>query len=168
MVFLAIGPVVSLVCYGLEVVADLCEQALSLLNGSQPYVFFVILPVALPLIVHVSDTYFVGISGSGLPKTLLSYRLGNTKPKRVPDGLWDDLWNGGLYEGHLSIKIALSKWLACALAILAGASVGPEGPAVHVGASIAASLHKLTNLPFFYPKGAIMVKGGGTYRWFGF
>ena len=48
MVFLAIGPVVSLVCYGLEVVADLCEQALSLLNGSQPYVFFVILPVALP------------------------------------------------------------------------------------------------------------------------
>jgi len=37
-----------------------------------------------------------------------------------------------------------------------GTSVGPEGPAVQIGASIAAALQKLTDLPFFYPKGAIM------------
>jgi len=68
--------------------------------------------------------FFKGTAGSGLPKTLLAFRLANIKPTRAPENIWDDIWNGGIYEFHISLRVAVCKWLACALAIALYANLG--------------------------------------------
>eukprot|EP00160_Parvularia_atlantis_P014408 Unigene3568_Nuclearia_a/m.10897 Unigene3568_Nuclearia_a/g.10897 ORF Unigene3568_Nuclearia_a/g.10897 Unigene3568_Nuclearia_a/m.10897 type:complete len:576 (-) Unigene3568_Nuclearia_a:274-2001(-) len=155
-IFLAAGPTIALVALAMEEMIILSHTATMDLVAAQPYVMFVVLPVALPIIVFISDKFFVGIQGSGIPKVLLAYRLSGTKPKRVPESIWDDLWNGGLYEGHISLRLAVAKFFMSVLTILSGASVGPEGPIVQIGASIGSAFQKVADLPFFYQKGAIM------------
>jgi CIC family chloride channel protein len=69
----------------------------------------------------------------GLVVGLLVYRY---LPERRPQGVADVIEANALLGGRMSSRIGVTTALVNALSIGAGASVGREGPAVHLGASL--------------------------------
>lgn len=74
-------------------------------------------------------------SGAGLVVGLIIYRF---MPNQRPQGLADVIEANALRGGRMSIKAGIGGAITNALSIGAGASVGREGPAVHIGASLSA------------------------------
>ena len=75
----------------------------------------------------------------GLVVGLLIWRL---LPSRRVHGISDVIEAGALHRGDMSLRTGLVSALASAISLGAGASAGREGPAVHLGASVAAFLDR--------------------------
>ena len=67
-------------------------------------------------------------------------------PNRKPQGVADVIEAEQLHGGWMSSRVGLYSAIASALSIGAGASVGREGPAVHLGASLGAWLARRLQL----------------------
>lgn len=67
-------------------------------------------------------------------------------PGRIPRGPADVISACEIGGGRISFREGVTAALASALSIGAGASVGREGPAVHLGASIAAQVGRMLSL----------------------
>jgi CIC family chloride channel protein len=67
-------------------------------------------------------------------------------PNRRPQGVADVIEAEQLHGGWMSSRVGLLSAIASALSIGAGASVGREGPAVHLGASLGAWLARRLQL----------------------
>lgn len=118
---------------GLVVVgfAKLAESALNLfalLSGPRPWVPFLLAPAAGMLAVWLTQRFFPGAQGSGIPQVIAATRLAA---------------NGGGGVGALvSLRIAFGKVFVGALALVGGFSAGREGPSVQVAASILHAAHR--------------------------
>ncbi len=66
--------------------------------------------------------------------------------ERRAHGLSDVIEAGALHRADISPRAGLVSAIASAISIGSGASVGREGPAVHLGSTIAAVLHRKFNL----------------------
>ena len=90
------------------------------LYNKYPIVAYSLPPIGLTLIAWLTRTYFKGSEGSGIPQTIaaLSTQNDNFRSK------------------ILSLKVAFAKLSLTCLGLLSGASIGSQGPTVHVGASI--------------------------------
>lgn len=154
-VFLLVAPLTSLagcaMATGVHIANDFVKH---IVREVSPYWMLVILPPGLAFIVWFCERYLPGIEGSGIPKTIAAYRKVGCAHE-APTSLWDDMWNGGFSKTFLSLKLAISKLTVTILLALIGASVGPEGPMVLIGASIASAFAKYATLPFFFQKAAI-------------
>lgn len=85
-----------------------------------PLLAYAITPVGLALIAWLTRRYFTGTEGSGIPQAIAALTMKDR----------------ALRASVLSIRIAIGKiFLTCA-GLLCGASIGREGPTVHVGASM--------------------------------
>ncbi len=91
-----------------------------------PYLALCVPPLGLVLISWLTRKYFPGAEGSGIPQTIAALQLGGH----------------ALRQRVLSLKIALGKILLTLLGLFSGASIGREGPTVHVGASLMYTLHR--------------------------
>lgn len=120
-VLLLVGAaLVSLVSLGF---AKLADYALSLnleWTKKYPLAAFVVLPLALMLIVWLTRRYAPYTAGSGIPQVLATLSM-----PRVKGG------NRLVALGRTMLKIPLTF-----LGMLAGASIGREGPSVQVGAAV--------------------------------
>ncbi|MCK5445800.1 MAG: chloride channel protein, partial [Rhodospirillaceae bacterium] len=67
-------------------------------------------------------------------------------PEERPQGVADVIEASALKGGRMSLTTGLRAALINAISIGAGASVGREGPAVHLGAALAASISKRLHL----------------------
>ena len=67
-------------------------------------------------------------------------------PGRRPQGVADVIEAGMYHNGRMSFRVGLGAAAASALSIGSGASVGREGPLVHLGGSLASILTKRLNL----------------------
>jgi chloride channel protein, CIC family len=57
-------------------------------------------------------------------------------PKKRPEGVADVIEAGALHGGRMSSRVGLMAAMISAVSVGSGASVGREGPAVHLGASL--------------------------------
>ncbi|MDX1717914.1 MAG: chloride channel protein [Anderseniella sp.] len=65
---------------------------------------------------------------------------------RRAHGIADVIEAGALYNAQIALRTGLTSALVSAISIGSGASVGREGPAVHLGATVAAVLDRQFNL----------------------
>jgi chloride channel protein, CIC family len=82
-------------------------------------------------------------TGMGLVVGLIVYRF---LPEQRPQGVADVIEANALQGGYMSSRIGLKAAIVNALSIGGGASVGREGPAVHLGASLGAWLARRLHL----------------------
>ena len=103
-------------------------------------------PLALMSVVFLTRRVFPGSQGSGIPQAIAALRTSDDKlRKRV-----------------LSLRIAGGKILMTLLGFLSGASIGREGPTIHIGASVMFSLGRFTRFPPHYVRHGLIMAGGAA------
>lgn len=121
LVFLLIGSaLVALTSLGFAKVAEWALEKNAEWVGLYPWFAWIALPLGLMLIVWLTRRFAPYTSGSGIPQVLASLSLPYGEPKNRLVGFWQTL-----------LKIPLTF-----LGMLAGASIGREGPSVQVGAAV--------------------------------
>ncbi len=117
------------------------------LVSDYPLAALVVCPVGLMSVTWLTRRFFPGAQGSGIPQTLAAL---------------DRRARGGLRDSMLSIRIAFGKILLSLLGLLSGASIGREGPTVHIGAAIMYSLGRIVKYPPHYMQRALITGGGAA------
>ena len=92
-----------------------------------PYLSLLIPPFGLTVIAILTTRLFKGTEGSGIPQAIATLSMHNNAARSTV----------------LSLRVAFGKILLTCGGLLSGASIGREGPTVHVGASIMYSLRKI-------------------------
>jgi chloride channel protein, CIC family len=101
---------------------------LGLLGSSlaPPAMRIVLVPVAAGLLVaFLVQTFFLGARGSGVNQTKAAVYV---------------------FDGYVSFRTVIGKFITCALAIGSGQSLGPEDPSLQMGAGIASLLGRRLKL----------------------
>jgi len=105
----------------------------------------ILTPVAGVVIVWVTNRWFSGAGGSGIPQTIAALQS-------------DD--HQGPYTALVSLKLAFGKIVLGVGALAAGFSAGREGPSVQVGASIMHAFRRFLPVGFsVHPKHLILAGG---------
>ena len=112
-----------------------------------PWFSFVIAPLGLGLTAWLTFRFFPGSERSGIPQVKTALEITQNLEDR---------------SRLVSIKIALGKMLLPIMGLLAGASVGFGGPAVHVGASLMSSLGKAIRFPPNYMEKGLIMAGSAA------
>jgi H+/Cl- antiporter ClcA len=115
--------------------------------SDNPWFSFVVTPLGLMLIVWLTHRFFPGAEGSGIPQTLIAIEGRGGKQ---------------LAEQLLSFRIAIGKVLLTVMGLFSGASIGREGPTVHLGAAVMYSLGRYVHLPASYLERGLIMTGGGA------
>lgn len=120
-IFLLIGAaMVSMVAFLFAHLADFALEKNAHWVAKYPWFAWIALPVGLPIIVWLTRRFAPYTAGSGIPQVLASLSLPYGAKKTRLISLWQTL-----------LKIPLTF-----LGMLAGASIGREGPSVQVGAAV--------------------------------
>jgi len=90
------------------------------LHDHSPILAYTLTPVGLALIAWLTRRFFAGAEGSGIPQAIAALSVKDR----------------ALRATVLSFRIAIGKIFLTCFGLLCGASIGREGPTVHVGASI--------------------------------
>ena len=116
------------------------------LIGDSPWWTLLLAPLVLMMVVFLTRHVFPGSQGSGIPQAIAALRSE------------DD----GLRRKVLSLRITVGKVLMTLLGFLSGASIGREGPSVHIGASIMYSMGRFTSFPRHYVRHGLIMAGGAA------
>src|SRR6202051_3096159 len=109
---------------GFARVADVAQTALRHLVGKSPWWPWLLAPLGFFSIAWVTQRYFRGAEGSGIPQTIFALRTNA----------------GAKGEAFLRPMVVIGRVVLAAAGLLCGGSIGREGPTVHVGAVIAHSV----------------------------
>jgi H+/Cl- antiporter ClcA len=111
-----------------------------------PYAFLVITPFGLMAIVWVMNLGGKAARGSGIPQVLLAHKQSYH-------------WLRGPF---LSLRVAILKVLLTCAGLLVGATVGREGPSVHVGAALMYKFGTWAKLKQRQVESSLIVAGGAA------
>lgn len=139
--------VVGLIAAGFAYLTDMVG---ALFRTSENYAgmgIYLVPPIALAVISGLTHRYFKGSEGSGIPQVIVTIQ------RREQYFLRRSL---------LSVRVALGKMLLTLLGLLTGASIGREGPTVHIGAVIMYILAKFGRFPHHYLDKGLIVAGGAA------
>jgi H+/Cl- antiporter ClcA len=130
--------------------AKLADWALTLFFTLESYgvwVPFLLAPAVGMATVWLTQRYFPGIQGSGIPQVIAATRLATQ----------------GRPVGHLvSLRIAVGKILLGAFALIGGFSAGREGPSVQVAASVLSAAHRFLPLSRAIRMRDLILAGGAA------
>ena len=116
-----LGPLlVGAMAVGLALGSDRATRLNAVLIAAWRFAPLIYMPAGFVLIAWLTQRYFPGAQGSGIPQTIAAIEEeGEAKTSHL-----------------LSLRIAAGKSLLTLAALAIGASVGREGPTVQIGASI--------------------------------
>ena len=103
-------------------------------------------PLVLMAVVLLTRHLFPGTQGSGIPQAIAALRSGEDRVRKQ----------------LLSPRIAAGKILMTLLGFLGGASIGREGPTIHVGAAVMYSMGRFTRFPPHYLRHGLIMAGGAA------
>lgn len=143
LVFWVGAVLVGLICALFAEMAELANQAFLDFAKAYPYLPLIITPLAMVSLVWATVRFFPGSQGSGIPQAIAA--ISAQGKSRL-----------------LSMRIAVGKILLTLLGLLAGGSIGREGPSVHIGASIMHSLGRYARFPPHYMERGLILAGGAA------
>ncbi len=103
-------------------------------------------PVLLVLVAWLTQRFFPGAQGSGIPQAIAALESADHSHR----------------SRLLSMRIAFGKIILTFIGILSGASIGREGPTVHIGASIMYSLGQLARFPLHFLDRGLILAGSAA------
>ncbi|WP_408904574.1 chloride channel protein [Nguyenibacter sp. L1] len=145
-VYWAAAILVGLVAVGFAAAADQAAALRTRMIAWDPWIMLAITPAGLALSSWLTRTWFRGAQGSGIPQTIATLHL-------------DDF---AVVDRLLSLRIAFGKILLTTLGLLAGASIGREGPTVQVGAAIMHAFGRWLNLSAVGMRRGLILAGGAS------
>ena len=107
---------------------------------------FLLSPLVLVATVFLTRHVFPGTQGSGIPQAIAALRSSDDRERKR----------------LLSLRIAGGKILMTLLGFLGGASIGREGPTIHVGAAVMYSTGRFTRFPAHYLRHGLIMAGGAA------
>lgn len=111
-----------------------------------PTLAYVLTPLGLGLIAWLTKNFFRGTEGSGIPQAIAALSMRDS----------------ALRATVLSFRIAIGKVFLTCLGLMCGASIGREGPTVHVGASLMYSVRHYFPLRSRDMHRALILAGGAA------
>ncbi len=115
--------------------------------SDRPWLPFLITPLGLMLIIWMTRNLFVGAEGSGIPQAIAALHLKRHKHLR---------------HRLLSLPIAFGKGIMIIMGLLCGASIGREGPTIHIAASISFALTRFARFPHHDISRGLILAGGAA------
>ncbi len=143
LVFWAGAVLIGLVCALLARLAEHANAAFLSLAHTWPLAPLVVTPLGMTLIAWLTIRWFPGSQGSGIPQAIAALHI----PGK---------------SAVLSLRIAIGKLVLVLAGLLAGGSIGREGPSVHIGASIMFSLGRWVRFPPHYMERGLILAGGAA------
>ncbi len=143
LVFWAGAVLVGGLCALFALLAVQAGHIFSWLVGLGPWVPLLATPLVMTGLAWATINLFPGSQGSGIPQAIAA--LESRRKSAV-----------------LSLRIVIGKILLALGGLAVGASIGREGPSVHVGASIMYSLGRLSRFPAHYMERGLILAGGAA------
>ena len=143
LVFWSGAILVGLVCVLFAELAELANEMFIEHAHENPLLPLIFTPVALGLIAWMTKKFFHGAEGSGIPQTIAALEVKNK-------------------SAILSLKIAVGKIVLTLAGLASGASIGREGPSVHIGAAIMHTLGRYVRFPPHYMERGLILAGGAA------
>ena len=106
----------------------------------------IVTPLGLAFVVWATRRLAPGSEGSGIPQAIAAL----------------DAVDEAARARLLSLRIAFGKIVLTVAALLSGASVGREGPTVHVGAAIMDALGRIKRFPHDYVRRSLVLAGSAA------
>lgn len=117
----------GVIVVGFAKLADLALSLFFTLTAGRPWLPFLLAPGIGMSVVWLTQKYFPGSQGSGIPQVIAATKL---------------VANGKPVNTLVSLRIAVGKIVLGALALVGGFSAGREGPSVQVAASLMHFVHR--------------------------
>jgi H+/Cl- antiporter ClcA len=136
----------GLVSTGFALASEIANHSFHRLTEYWTYAPLVACPLGLAAVAWLTQKVFPGAQGSGIPQAIAALSMTEHSVRgRV-----------------LSLRIAIGKILLTLIGLLSGASIGREGPTVHIGASIMFSLGRFAKFPMHYMDRGLILAGGAA------
>lgn len=145
-IFLVGSILVGLIAVAFALAATLANGVLQRVLAAWRWAPFVLAPIGCAAIAFIGRRFFSGAQGSGIPQTIAA--LGHDAP--------------GYREALLSLRVAGGKIVLTLLGLVAGASIGREGPTVQIGAAIMYSMSRFSSFPHEAMKRGLILAGGAA------
>jgi H+/Cl- antiporter ClcA len=110
------------------------------------WVPLILTPAGLVLVAFLTRKVLPGAEGSGIPQAIAALRSRNEPHRSM----------------LLSMRIAVGKILLTLIGLLSGASIGREGPTVHVGAAVMYSIGRFAKFPRHDIERGLILAGGAA------
>jgi len=146
LVFFGGAVLVGLIAAVFAISSDFANHWFKQHTQTSPYLPFLITPLGLVTIVWLTRKVFPGSQGSGIPQSIATIDMSRHEDR----------------SKLLSIRIAIGKILLTIGGLFCGASIGREGPTVHIGASIMYTLGNLAKFPSHFMERGLVMAGGAA------
>ena len=137
---------VGLAAIGFALLADEAAQLRNRIIAISPWLMLIITPLGLALSIWLTRTFFRGAQGSGIPQAIACMHISDHK----------------LVDRVLSLRVAAAKVLLTCLGLVAGASIGREGPTVQIGAAIMNAVGRFLDMGDAVSRRALVLTGGAA------
>jgi len=137
---------IGLIASLFALISEFADHQFQQLIAVSAYIPLLLTPLGLMFIAYLTRRFFSGAQGSGIPQTIAAISMAESH----------------LRDKVLSFRIAIGKVLLPFLGLLCGASIGREGPTVHIGASIMYALGRFAHFPRMDMERGLILAGGAA------